>query len=132
MEDLTQQTADKVTLGKYQFAATATDEEGREGRWVFHRPTLGEMLQIGALAEMLKTARVKGTGPEAPRALELPDLYEQVSYMVATLNVVTDLRPSWAPKDFSESYDFDLILDLFKQYEDWVSSFRRDVREDGA
>lgn len=133
MEYQTQQIADKVTLGPHQFEATATDEDGRTGRWVFHRPTINEQIRIAVLKEQMKTPPTKGMdGSPLSAPVELGTIHENVAYMVAAFNVVCDMRPSWFPKDFGECHDTDLLIELWGQFEKWQYSFRRNVPEDGG
>lgn len=125
-----QEIANKLNLGKHQKLISATDEEGREGKWIVHRPNMRDEIRIGVLYAQFRTA------DNEDHPLEIDDMRDNLSFMVATLSVVVDMRPDWFPKDVGECLDSELIVELFTRYCEWKECFRRPVsgelREDSS
>lgn len=116
-----QEIANRVNLGKHQTLIIAEDEEGRTGRWVVHRPNMRDELRIGVLYSQSKTP------DDTNNPIEIDDMRDNLAFIIATLNVVVDLRPDWFPKDAGECFDARLVSDLFDKYCEWKNSFRRHV-----
>ncbi len=114
-----QDLANRINLGPHQTVVTATDEQGREGRWVVHRPTLREEIRVGVDYSRLKTA----AGAAGP--VDIDPVRDDMAFMVATLGVVVELRPEWFPQDVGETRDVNLVCELFEKYAAWKDSFRR-------
>jgi hypothetical protein len=125
-----QDIANKVNLGKHQHLISATDEEGRLGRWIVHRPNMKDEIKIGVLYSQLRTA------DNDVHPLEIEGMRDNLSFMVATLTVVVDMRPDWFPSDVGECLDSELVVELFTKYCEWKECFRRPVsgelREDSS
>lgn len=118
-----QEIANRLNLGRHQKLLTATDEEGRSGRWIVRRPNMRDEILIGVSYSQMKTP----AGSANP--VDIDEGRDNVAFMTATLNVVIDQRPEWFPKDASESFDGALIADLFNQYCEWKEYFRRRVSD---
>lgn len=90
------------------------DMNGYQGEFVVKYPSLKDKMNVGIL-------RSKLTGGVPIQQLDV--LTDNISYMSATLMVVTISAPKWFDIEIMDDYE---VLDyVFTEYNNWVNSFRR-------
>jgi len=99
----------------HAFYAEFTDINPKftKGKFVVHHPTQLERMQIG----VNKTLLLGGVQP-------LDNLTDNLSHIMATLDVVLDEQPSWFNVE-DPDVDYDVLEAVFVEYMEWVNSFRR-------
>lgn len=123
-EETLQPLADRVNLGAHEHLITATDEQGRTGRWVVCRPTMGQEIKVGVDYSRLRTPE----GGAEP--VDIEPMRDNLAFMVATLKHVIVQRPEWFAADPGECRDDALVCELFEKYAAWKDSFRRRVSDE--
>jgi hypothetical protein len=83
------------------------------GKFIVHYPSQMEKLQMG----VIKSTLLNGN-PNVD-----VETYN-IAYMVSALEVVVDTKPDWFDV-FDPEIDYDILEDVFNEYQNWVDSFRK-------
>jgi hypothetical protein len=117
--------AEQVRQGGNLTEGELIDFESLEGNMykgyiVFKKPTMGEMMQMGAKkSELLKKAGVTVI------AL-VDDSIQFMAHVMATLEVACVKRPDWFLK-LEEITEPEILYHVYARYQKWENSFRRDL-----
>ncbi len=104
----------EVVLGKDSKFTVEVEAYGKKWKFVFHRLSLGERLQVG-----LREATLRGNKP-----VEAVDAYaNSIAMMLATFEYALDKAPSWFRP--AEMIDTDIPFRVYAAYLEKVNEFFR-------
>ena len=117
LKTLKSNTLNKINLGKrrtHTFNVDFSDIDPEfVGKFTLHYPSQIERLQIG----VTKSALLGGN-------LNVDTRTDDIAHIIATLDVVTDVSPSWFDVT-DDRVAYDILESVFIEYMNWVDSFRK-------